>query len=235
MREKMALIRNTVDPVWQAGSWGFPGRSERNLRDLSHLSLVVFVVSAVVASTLAAIWLSTNFGTIEASTFILVAVMFPLLTGLLLKETWQARKLKAQGRYRNAMRSLRGNSPKSGDNTPAGFLIVSPDLRIQFANQKYLDSTLQESEEVVGWNVLETLQADGLAEQANALLARSDPAASCCFNTLIRAGLVGERPVHITMTRIAPRQGEDRVLVVVEDLLPDCFSRMGEPVGGYVC
>ena len=231
----MASIRNAVNPAWQAESWRLPGRMERNLRDLSHLSLLVFVVAAVAASGLAAIWLSTNFGTIEASTFVLVAVMFPLLTGFLVKETWHARRLKAQVRYRHAARGLPGNSQKSGDNTPAGLLIVSPDLRVQFANQKYLDSILQGPEEVLGWKVQEVLHADGLAEQANALLARSDPAASCCFNTFIRAGLAGERPVHITMTRIAPRHGEDRVLVVVEDLPPDCFTRIGEPVEGYVC
>ena len=231
----MASIRNAVNPAWQAESWRFPGRSERNLRDLSHLSLVVFVVSAVVASVLAAVWLSTNFGLVESSAFVVVAIMFPLLSGLLVKETWHVKKLKAQVRDRAATRSPWRNSSKNEDNTPAGLLIVSPDLCVQFANHKYLDSTLQEPEDVIGWNIQEALRADGLAEQANALLARSDPAASCCFNTLIRAGLVGERPVHITMMRIAPRQGEDRVLVVVEDLLPGCLPRVVEPVEGYVC
>ena len=231
----MASIRNTVNPAWQAERWGFPRTSDRNLRDLSHLSLLVFVVAAVAASGLAAIWLSTSFGTIEASTFALVAVMFPLLTGLLVKEAWHVRKLKSQVRNGAAARGPWRSFSKNGDNTPAGMLIVSPDLRVQFANQKYPDNTLQEFQGVVGWNMQEVLRADGLAAQANALLARSDPAASCCFNTLIRGGVVGERPVHITMTRIAPQQGEDRILVVVEDLLPDCFTRTGEPVEGYVC
>ncbi len=231
----MESIRNAPSPAWQAESWGFPGRSERNLRDLSHLSLVVFVVAAVAGSILAAIWLSSTAGTVQASTFILVAVMFPLLSGLLVKETWHSRKLKAQVRDHAAMWGPCRNSSKSKDNTPAGLLIVSSDLRVRFSNQKCLDSTFQEPEEVVGRNIEEVVRADGVTEQVNALLARSDPAASCCFNTFIRAGLLGERSVHITMIRLAPYHGEDRILVVVEDLLSDCQPPVNEPVAGYVC
>ena len=231
----MRLIRNAVKTHWQEDNWRFPVGTERKLRDLSHMSLLVFVIAAVVASILAGVLLSSNFGTGASSTFVVVAILLPLLCGLLAREIWHAKKLETQVRDQAATASLMGNALKSGDNTPAGLLIVSQDLRIRFANQEYLARTLLEHDEVLGWKIQDVLLADGLAERANALLACSDPAASCCLNTLVRAGIDGERPVHITMTRIAPRQGEDRVLVVVEDLLPGCSSRVSEPVEGYVC
>jgi len=127
------------------------------------------------------------------------------------------------------------NAGESDDDTPAGLLIVSPDLRIRFANQTYLHNTLRERDEVLGWKIQDVITAEGLEEWTKALLRRSDPAASCCFNAFIRVGLEGERPAHITMARIAPRQGEDRVLVVVEDLLQGCTIRSDVPVEGYAC
>ena len=55
------------------------------------------------------------------------------------------------------------------------------------------------------------LPAEGVENQAKALLNRSYIAMSCCFTSL------PGRPVSITMTRIPPVGGEDRILVVVED------------------
>ena len=121
------------------------------------------------------------------------------------------------------------------DNTPAGLLIVSPDLRVQFANQKYLETTLQEPDEVLGWKLQDIFEVDGLEDRSSGLLHNPDPAASCCINAFIRTGLADDRPVHITLTRIAPRRGEDRILVVVEEILSDRSFRTGHPVEGYVC
>ena len=121
------------------------------------------------------------------------------------------------------------------DNMPAGLLILSPDLRICFANQTYLHGALQGPQEVLGWKVRDVVSAEGIEDLAKAILDCSDRAASCCFDTFIHTDLAGERPVHITMTRIAPWQGEERVLVVVEDLLPGSFLRSDLPVEGYVC
>ena len=231
----MAFIRNTVHPAWQIGSWGVSGKVERDLRDISHMSLVVFAVTAVMAGIIALISLSSKLGIGASASFILVAFLFPLLCGLLAKEVWHAKQLEAQLRDRQAAARFAGSDLKSKDCTPAGLLIVSPDLRIRFANQKFLESALQEPEEVLGWKIQDVLLADGVDEQASVLLGRSDPAASCCFNTFARAGLSCERPVHITMTRIAPQQGEDRILVVVEDLVQGCLPRVDEPVEGYIC
>jgi PAS domain-containing protein len=231
----MALMQNAAQPVWQADRWELAGRAERNLRDLSHMSLLVFSVTAVAAGVLAGISLSSEFGIDVSWSFIIVAVLFPLLCGLLAKEIWHVKKLEEQIRGQENAIGFVGNAFSCGDNTPAGLLIVSPDLRVRFANQKYLDTMLQEPEEVLGWKIQDVLSAEGLEDQVGALLGRSDPAASCCFNTVVRTSLTGERPVHITMTRIAPRQGEDRVLVIVENLLPGCSPGVGEPVEGYVC
>jgi PAS domain-containing protein len=231
----MALIQNTAQPVWPVHGWGSPGRAERNLRDLSHLSLLVFAVAAVAAGVLAVVSLSSEFGLNFSWLFIVVGILFPLLCGLLTREIWRTRKLEAQIKGQEHAMGLVESALNSGDNTPAGLLIVSHDLRVQFANQKYLDSTFQEPEEILGWKIQDALSAEGLEAQATTLLAHSDPAASCCFDTLLRAGMAGERPVHITMTRISPRQGEGRVLVIIEDLLPGCSSRLGQPVEGYVC
>lgn len=231
----MALFRNAAQPLWLAERWRFSSSTERNLRDLSHLSLLVFAAAAVTTGILAAISLSSNFGIGSSSSFIVVAILFPLLCGLLAKEVWYTKKLEVQIKGQECRLGEMGSVLRCRDNAPAGFLIVSHDMRVQFANQKYLESTLQEPEEVLGCKVEDVLSTEAFDDQADALLGRSDPAASCCFDTSIREGLAGERPVHITMTRIAPRQGESRVLVIVEDLVPDASTPIGEPVKGYVC
>lgn len=231
----MALFRNDAQPLWRAERWRFSSSTERSLRDLSHLSLLVFAAAAVATGVLVGISLSSRFGLGLASSFIVVAILFPLLCGLLVKEVWYAKRLEGQIKGKEARPGLVGNALKGDDNTPAGFLIISHDMRVQFANQKYLKSTLQEPEEVLGCKVKDVLRTEGFEQHADALLRRTDPAASCCFNASMRAGLGGERPVHITMTRIAPWQGHTRVLVIVEDLLPGRSVRAGEPVEGYVC
>jgi PAS fold len=231
----MALFHNAAQPLWQADHWGFPGKAERNLRDLSHASLLVFAMAAVATGVVAGISLCSEFGIDAPWSFLAVVIMFPLLCGLRVKEIWQVRKLENYIRGQQTEIGFVGSALSCGDDTPAGLLIVSPDLRVRFANQKYLDSMLQGPEEVLGWKMQDVLSAEGLEEQASNLLRRSDPAASCCFNTLVRASLAGERHVGITMTRIAPRQGEDRVLVIIEELLPRRSFPLGEPVEGYVC
>ena len=231
----MALIRNVAQPLWQAERWGFSGKAERNLRDISHIALLVFAVVGVAAGIVAGMSLSSSFGVGVSSSFIVVAILFPLLCGLLVKELWRAKKLEDQIKGQATTLGFVESALSCRDNTPAGLLIVSPELRILFANQKYLESALLEPEEVLGWKIQDVLSVEGLEDRASALLGRSDPAASCCFNTRIRGGLAGERPVHITMARIAPQQGEDRVLVVVEDILQHRSSQANQPVEGYVC
>jgi PAS fold len=233
--EPMAMFHNAAQPVWQVDRWGFSGKTERNLRDLSHTSLLVFAMAAVAAGVAAGISLSAEFGIDVSWSFITVVILFPMLCGLLVKEIWHVRKLENQIRRQQTEIGLVGSALGCGDDTPAGLVIVSPDLRVRFANQKYLDSMLQGPEEVLGWKLQDVLSADGLEEQVNILMGRRDPAASCCLNTVVRTSLSGDRSVHITMTRIAPRQEEDRILVIIEELLPGCSPRLGEAVEGYVC
>lgn len=231
----MGVIHNVPQPVWQAERLGFSGKAERNVRDLSHASVLVFALAAAATGILASVSLSSEFGIGVTSSFIVVAVLFPLLCGWLAKERWCVRKLKKQIQAQQVDTQPVKSPVEPDDDTPSGLLIVSPDLRILFANQTYLQSTLREPGEVLGWKMQDVIPAEGIEGQARALLGRSDPAASCCLETFVRGGLGGERPVHITMARIAPQHGEDRVLVVVEDLLQECSPVAAVPVEGYVC
>lgn len=231
----MGVIHNVPQPVWQAGRLGFSGKAERNVRDLSHASVLVFALAAVVTGILASVSLSSEFGIGVTSSFIVVAVLFPLLCGWLAKERWCVKKLEKQIEAQQADAEPAKSPVEADDDTPTGLLIVSSDLRILFANQTYLQGTLREPGEVLGWKMQDVIPAEGLEDQARLLLGRSDPAASCCLDAFVRGGLGGERPVHITMARIAPQHGEDRVLVVVEDLVQDCSPVAAVPVEGYVC
>jgi len=121
-----------------------------------------------------------------------------------------------------------------GDNTPAGLLIVSPDLRVQFANQRYLDNSLREPEQVLGWNSRTWFPSRGRRLCRNSSFA-FHPGCQLLLQRLHPRWFAGERPMHITMTRIAPRQGEDRILVVVEDVVKGDSFQLQQPVAGYVC
>lgn len=231
----MRLYRNAAQSVWPKDRPGFSGGAERNLRDLSHISLLVFAGAAVAAAVVAGNSWFSEFGAETSWAYLLVAIVFPLLCGLLWREVWRVRRLESQVKNQQAAIGLVESALTSGDNTPAGLLIVTSDLRVRFANQKYLDSMLQGPEEVLGWKMQDALPVEGLEAQAHALLLDPRPAASCRFAAVVRTGLWGERPAHITMTRIAPRRGEDRILVVIEDLLSGCPPRVGQPVEGYAC
>lgn len=231
----MAVIQNAPRLMWQADRLGYAGRPERNVRDLSHVSVLVFAVTAMATGILACISLSSELGIGVTSSFVIVAVLFPLLCGWLAKERWYAKSLEDQIRSQEPNPELLQCVRDSDDDTPAGLLIVSQDMRIRFANQTYLDNTLHEREEVLGCKIQDLMLAEGFEDWTKALLKRSDPAASCCFSALIRVGLESKRLVHVTMVRIAPQQGEDRVLVVVEDLLQGCSLRPDVPVEGYTC
>ncbi|HEX5410993.1 MAG TPA: PAS domain-containing protein [Terriglobia bacterium] len=231
----MALLRNTAPPLWPTGHLGSTAGAERNLRDLSHISLLVFAGAAVAAGVVAGTSWSSEFGADVSWAYILVVILLPLLCGLLLREVWRVRKLENQVKRQQAAIGFVEGALSGGDNTPAGLLIVSSDLRVRFANQSYLDSMLQAPEEVLGWRMQDALSVEGLEDRAHALLHGPDPAASCCFAAIVPTGLCGERPVHITMTRIAPRLGEDRILVLIEELHPSWPLRPGQPVEGYAC
>lgn len=229
----MASCRNVAQPVWPTG--GFYGAAKRNLRVLSHFSLLVFAAAAVAAAVVAGVSWSSELGVDASWAYLLAGVLLPLLGGSLLKEVWQVRKLESQVRNQQTANRFIGSASNCGGNTPAGLLIVSHDLRVQFANQKYLDTMLEAPQEVPGWNLHDRLSVEGLEERTHALLHGPDPAASCRFAAVVSTRLSGERPSHITMTRIAPRLGEDRILVIIEELLPSHSPRPSMPVEGYAC
>ena len=227
------MAHNVTQSIWQAERFGFSSKAERIVQDLSHASVLVFALTAVVTGILASISLSSEFGIGVTAAFIVVAILFPLVCGLLLKERWRTKKLEERMRRQQANHGLAKGAEGSGDDAPAGLLIISPDLRVCFANQTYFQTTLQAPEEVLGEKIRDVLASELIEVFAQALFGHPDPAASCHLGARIRLGLAGERPVRITMTRIAP-QHEDRVLVVLEDLLHGC-SRSDLRSAGYVC
>lgn len=228
-------MRSMGQPIWQAERWGFSGRAERNLQELSHVSLLVFAGTALSTGIVASIALASEYGTRAYLSLIVAAILFPLLCGCLARERWRTKRLECRTKILEANAGGAAYASRRIDNTPAGLLIVSPDLRICFANQAYFHGTLQDSEEVLGWKIQDVMLDEDIESRARALLESSDPAASCCFDTPRPIGLPGNRLVHITMTRIAPWQGEDRILVVIEGLIPDASIRPNQRTEGYVC
>lgn len=166
--------------------------------------------------------------------FIAATVTFLMLCHWLWKERKRTKGLEATVKRQQADFPAVKGGVMSGDDLPAGFLIISPDLKVRFVNEVYLQYTLQRPEDVLGWNIQEVILAEGVEKLAESLLQHPDPAASCCLNASIRVGPAAEWPVHITMARIAPQQREDRVLVVVEEF-PVNSVLWSLPVEGYVC
>lgn len=230
----MAMFDNAPQSLWSPEQWGAAGRAGRNLRYVSNASVLVFAVTAVAVGVMASVTLSSEFGDGTFLSLLVVAFLFPLLCGCLVKEGWRAKKLEGRLKCYPTNPGSTGNSSRQLVNNPIGLLIVSPDLRICFANPACLLGALQTPQEALGWKFQDFMPAKAIEDRAKSLLACSDPAASCCFDTLSPA-VLPERPVHVTMTRIAPRQGEDRILVVIEDLLPGSSLQPNWRVEGYVC
>lgn len=220
--------------IGQVNRLKYSTKTERIVRDLANASVLVFVATAVGAGILAAVSLSWTLGLGLVVSFFAMGVLFPLLCGWLWKERWRAKKLEEK------LLNLQANSGPANviavfdDSTPAGLLIISSKLRVLFANQTYFRITHRGPEEVLGWGIHDVLVAEGVEDRARALLGHTDTAGSCRFTARICVGPVEERPVHITMTRIAPQQGEDRILVVLEEVPQDSVQSR-KPMEDYVC
>lgn len=152
------------------------------------------------------------------ASFIAMVVLFLLLCGWLVKERRRAERLEDRI-HRQENSELANGAGGCGNRALEGLLIVSSDLRIRFANERYFRTTFQGPEDVLGREIQDVILTEGVEERAMSLFARSDPATSSCMNAFIRVGLGGKRPVHVTMAWIAPQEGEDCVVVVLEDLL----------------
>ena len=229
----MAAARKNPEPLWQTNFAEFPAPRVRPGREASRLQPLMHVLVAAAGGILVSHYLTSDSGLGVACALIVVAAALPVLAGRLLKEQLCARSQKSF-RCQVAF-ELPGGEAAPTDDIPAGLLIVTSDLRIRFANRTYLDATLQRPEQVLGWRLEDVVPAEGLAEQANALLHRSYTATSCCFTSFPGRVPAERRPVSVTMTRIPPVDGEDRILVVVEDLLPNFPGRQAPVVEGYIC
>lgn len=224
----MAWTHNPHQSVWRLERAVSSGNAENALQNLSHFSVLVFALTAVIVGIIASLSLFSGFGLRTGFAFIVVVVLLPILCGLLVKERWRAKKLEARVRTELGNPHVVEALSDADEDAPAGLLIVSHDLTVSFANQTCLRSMQRKRSEVLGRRVQDAIPAEGLESYVTSLLARKDPAASCCLNGLIRPGLGVEWPVHITMARIAPWQGKDRILVVVEDAVPGWFLQTAE-------
>ena len=221
--------------MWNGKSLRNPRRAEGVLRDISHASVLVFVMIAAGSGIMASIYMSSQYGTSFTAAFILVAVLFPLVCGLLWKQLWRTKKLE-EALLEQGFKSRPGSVITGiSSGAPFGLLILSSELRVTFANQTYLQLASRAPEGVLGLKIQEVLIAEGVEDRALLLLEQADPPnMSVSFDTLIRVGLEDNRPVHITMTRIAPEHGRIRILVVVEDA-PFGYPEPALPGEGYLC
>jgi PAS domain-containing protein len=211
----------------------FSTQGERPGRGNFRLSALLCFLAAVAVGVPVSYFLASSSSLGLACTLIVVAAALPILAGWFLKERLRARSPEVKQLRPRASLEFEGVETEAADDTPAGLLIVSSDLRIRFANHSYLEATLRNPEEVLGWRLEDVMPAEGLEEQARALLGRPYTATSCCFTSFPGKVPTERRPVSITMTRIPPAEGEDRILVVVEDLhFP---ARQLPLVEGYIC
>jgi PAS domain-containing protein len=236
-REKgpMAALSEISEPHWQASVAAASTPRGRQSRGSFGVSTLMSCLAAVAVGLLISYFLASSSGLSMDCTLIAVAAALPILAGWFLKERLRARSLEVKPLRRPVLPEFEGMEAEAEDDMPAGLLIVSSDLRIRFANHAYLDATLQNPEEVLGWRLEDVMPAEGLEDQARALLGRPYAATSCCFTSFPGTVPTERRPVSITMTRIPSAEGEDRILVVVEDLLRNFPACQAPVVEGYIC
>jgi PAS domain-containing protein len=227
------VANKILEPPWQIGDTEFSARRGRRSRGNSRLLAPALVLVGVAAGMLLSHFLTSDSSLGMACALVLLAGVLPFLAARLLKERLGA---GSERPFRRQI-SLECPGDEAGvpDDLPAGLLIVSSDLRIRFANRAFLAATFQNLEDVLGWRLEDVIPAEGLEEQARSLLNRPGAATSCCFTSLPGRVPTERRPVSITMTRLLPEDGEERILVVIEDLLQSFPACQAPLVEGYIC
>lgn len=221
--------------MWVERSSRGSTRTEIVLREISHVSVLVFLIVAVGSGIVASIYMSSQYGTKYTAVFVVVCILFPVLLALLWKQSWQMKKLREalqkQETESNPMNIIAGMR----DDSSFKLLILNPNLEVCFVNQSYLQYASCTPEQVLGFKLHEVLDAEGVEDRATILLKETDPPNMIMsFNSFVRVSVEDCRPAHITMTRIVPKQGEMRILVIVRD---PPFGNPGPvpPNHGYVC
>lgn len=229
----MRTVSEVTDFYRQTSDAALSTRCGPSSRGNCRLSTLILFLVATAVGVLLSRFLASNSSLGVACGLVAVAAALPVLAGWFLKERLRATSLAEKQLCHGVSPELEEAKIPAADDTPPGLLVVSSDLRIRFANHSYLDATFQNPEEVLGWKLDEAIPAEGLEDQARALLGRPYAATSCRFTSFPGKLPAGRRPVSITMTRIPPVKGEDRILVVVEDLrFPACQVPLVE---GYIC
>lgn len=222
----MAALREIPKDAWQPAGPGFRARFERYHRADSRLFRLALFFLVVGVGALAACCLTSSSDVDVLWAVIVLACGLPVMAGQFLNQRVRARR--RERRVFACPAPFHSAGKTAADKTPAGLLIVSSDMRVCSVNRTDLTATLQNSAGVLGWKLEEVLPAEGLENQVKALLNRPSSATCCCFTLL-----AGRWPVSITMTRVPPVGGEDRILVAVEDFhypLPQVSLREG-----YIC
>lgn len=222
----MAALHEIPKELWQPAGSGFRARFERPNRADSRLSRLALVFLTVGAGVLAACCLTSSSDLDVLWAVMVLACGVPVTAGQFLNHRVRARR--RERRVFACPAPFHPAGKTAADKTSAGLLIVSSDMRVCSVNHTDLTATLQNSPDVLGWKLEEVLPAQGLENQAKALLNRPSSATCCCFTLL-----AGRWPVSITMTRVPPVGGEDRILVVVEDF--HYPLRQVSLQEGYIC
>jgi PAS fold len=222
----MAALRGIPKLLWQPVGPRLSVPSERPDRADSRLSALALVLLAVGVGALVTYCLTSSSDLEVLWAVIVLTCGLPVMASRFLNQRMRARRLE-----RDVLACPTPFDPSgkaAADKSPAGLLMVSADMRVCFVNDTYLHATLQHPRDVLGWKLEEVLPAEGLENQAKALLNRPHSATSCWVTSL-----AGFRPLSITMTRVPPAGGEDRILVVVEDFhFP---LRQAPRLEGYIC
>jgi len=226
----MPALSEIRKPFLQPAGAGFSASRRRRNPAHSRLPALAFVFLAVGAGALISYYLTSSSNLEVVWALMVITCGLPVTAAQFLNRRIRARRPEREVLRRAAGLDLVEKAAEAADKTPAGLLVVSRDMRIRFVNHTFLDAAIQSQKDVLGWRLEDVLPAAGLENQAKALLNRPYIATSCCLTSL-----PGRQSVSITMTRIPPIEGEDRILVVVEDLLQSFPLRQIPLVEGYIC
>jgi PAS domain S-box-containing protein len=152
-----------------------------------------------------------------ASAAFLVLALAGLLFSLW-RQQQRTHLLRAQMRQERAISNLKGYAERIVASVPDGLLLLSADLRILTANRSFLDAFRLHQDEVLGRELAEVLQAQGLTRRAREVLQSGTPQHNVLFD-LSPTSRPETRPARITMTNIRMAEEEGpRLLLIIEDL-----------------
>jgi PAS domain S-box-containing protein len=127
-----------------------------------------------------------------------------------------AHALQVQVERQQAILKLKEYAQEIVDSVPAGLLVLSTDLRVLSCNQPFLKMYRLNREEVVGRPLEEVVKAESPPYRVASALEGESVPQSVLLEVAV-GGREQKQPARISITNIAPENGEERLLLVVED------------------